>query len=396
MSLARPATLHRLLGAGWLALAAALLTVQLAWAQPIVHTVQPGENLFRIGLRYGVTVEALMRANGLTTIYISVGQQLVIPGTVAEAPAPTPSPAAVTPAPAPVTATAAAPGAPVYHTVQPGETLYRIGLQYNLPWTKIQVANNLPNERVYAGQVLLIPLADTAAPAPTPTATPEATVAPTEATAAPVATEATAAPTEAPAAPTEAASNAPIVHTVQAGETLFTIGLRYGLRWTTIMAVNNLGSEYIYVGQQLVIPTDPEEIANAAPPAPAPIEKAPVPGYAGKYFLVDLSEQRVYAFEGQTLVRWTIVSTGRWPTPTVLGTYKIYAKYVSTRMVGPGYDLPNVPYTMYFYQGYGLHGTYWHNNFGTPMSHGCVNMPTSEAEWAFNWAPMGTTVIVQN
>lgn len=47
-------------------------------------------------------------------------------------------------------------------------------------------------------------------------------------------------------------------------------------------------------------------------------------------------------------------------------------------MTGPGYDLPNVPYTMYFYQGYGLHGTYWHNNFGTPMSHGCVNMPTPE------------------
>jgi lipoprotein-anchoring transpeptidase ErfK/SrfK len=50
---------------------------------------------------------------------------------------------------------------------------------------------------------------------------------------------------------------------------------------------------------------------------------------------------------------------------------------------------------MYFYQGYALHGTYWHNNFGTPMSHGCVNMPTPEAEWAFNWASIGTPVIVQ-
>ena len=45
-------------------------------------------------------------------------------------------------------------------------------------------------------------------------------------------------------------------------------------------------------------------------------------------------------------------------------------------MSGPGYYLPGVPYVMYFYQGYGLHGTYWHDNFGQPMSHGCVNLPT--------------------
>ena len=63
-------------------------------------------------------------------------------------------------------------------------------------------------------------------------------------------------------------------------------------------------------------------------------------------------------------------------------------------MIGPGYDLPNVPYTQYFYKGYGLHGTYWHHNFGTPMSHGCINMPTDQAEWAFNWATYGTPVIV--
>jgi lipoprotein-anchoring transpeptidase ErfK/SrfK len=64
-------------------------------------------------------------------------------------------------------------------------------------------------------------------------------------------------------------------------------------------------------------------------------------------------------------------------------------------MRGPGYDLHNVPYTMYFYKGYGLHGTYWHNNFGTPMSHGCVNMPTEEAKWAYYWADYGTPVVVQ-
>ena len=63
-------------------------------------------------------------------------------------------------------------------------------------------------------------------------------------------------------------------------------------------------------------------------------------------------------------------------------------------MAGPGYYLPNVPYTMYFYQGYGLHGTYWHHNFGTPMSHGCVNLATPDAEWLYNWASVGTLVNV--
>jgi len=87
------------------------------------------------------------------------------------------------------------------------------------------------------------------------------------------------------------------------------------------------------------------------------------------------------------------VSTGtRW-YPTIVGTYKIYVKYNSTLMSGPGYYLPNVPYVMYFYRGYGIHGTYWHSNFGVPMSHGCVNMRTADAQWLFNWAPVGTRVV---
>ncbi len=107
---------------------------------------------------------------------------------------------------------------------------------------------------------------------------------------------------------------------------------------------------------------------------------------------IDLSEQRLYAYEGRKLVNTFIVSTGTWQYPTVTGQYRIYVKYRYTDMAGPGYYLPNVPYTMYFYRGYGIHGTYWHNNFGTPMSHGCVNMRTDEAGWIFNWASVGTLV----
>jgi lipoprotein-anchoring transpeptidase ErfK/SrfK len=61
-------------------------------------------------------------------------------------------------------------------------------------------------------------------------------------------------------------------------------------------------------------------------------------------------------------------------------------------MNGPGYSLEDVPFTMYFYQGYGLHGTYWHDNFGTPMSHGCVNLRTADASWLFDFVSEGTLV----
>ena len=102
----------------------------------------------------------------------------------------------------------------------------------------------------------------------------------------------------------------------------------------------------------------------------------------------------VYAYEGNTVVNSFLVSTGTWQYPTVTGKYHIYVKYRYTDMAGPGYYLPNVPYTMYFYQGYGLHGTYWHHNFGTPMSHGCVNLQTDDAAWLYNWASVGTLVNV--
>ena len=62
---------------------------------------------------------------------------------------------------------------------------------------------------------------------------------------------------------------------------------------------------------------------------------------------------------------------------------------------GDYYFLPKVPYVMYFIDGgYALHGTYWHHNFGHPMSHGCVNLPTDQSKLLFDWAPMGTTVVV--
>lgn len=111
---------------------------------------------------------------------------------------------------------------------------------------------------------------------------------------------------------------------------------------------------------------------------------------------VDLTHQMVYAYEGNTVVNSFLVSTGTWQYPTVTGQYHIYVKLRYTTMSGPGYYLPNVPYTMYFYQGYALHGTYWHNNFGTPMSHGCVNLSIPDSEWVYNFSSVGTLVNVHN
>ncbi len=109
---------------------------------------------------------------------------------------------------------------------------------------------------------------------------------------------------------------------------------------------------------------------------------------------VDLSGQTVYAMSGNQVVNSFVVSTGLWPNVTVTGQFRIYVKYRYADMAGDNYYLPNVPYVMYFYKGYGLHGTYWHNNFGRPMSHGCVNLRTPDAGWLFDFAGVGTLVNV--
>ena len=119
---------------------------------------------------------------------------------------------------------------------------------------------------------------------------------------------------------------------------------------------------------------------------------------ADKRIEVDLSAQRVYAFEGNKKIFDFLVSTGKWgATPT--GTFRIWVKVRSQLMsggkkeLGTYYYLPNVPWVQFFYnneiakyRGYSLHGTYWHNNFGHPMSHGCINMRIADAALLYDWA----------
>ncbi|MEW6716272.1 MAG: L,D-transpeptidase [Chloroflexota bacterium] len=137
---------------------------------------------------------------------------------------------------------------------------------------------------------------------------------------------------------------------------------------------------------------------TSIPPTPKPqnptVNLPPGVGSEDRWVEVNLTTQRAYANIGTKRTRSFAVSTGTWLHPTVTGAYKIYVKYRYADMAGPGYYLPNVPYVMYFYKGYGLHGTYWHNNFGTPMSHGCINFTIEDAEWLFSFASVGTVVYI--
>jgi lipoprotein-anchoring transpeptidase ErfK/SrfK len=243
----------------------------------------------------------------------------------------------------------------ITHIVESGEDLFSIAAHYNASVPAIMLANGLANlDAAQVGQKLVIP----------PTIPLSGSV-----------------------------QEGATTHVVARGENLYRIGLRYGVSVQAMAWANGLKNPYlIYVGQRLVIPNR----SSTPVPQPGPSVPPPAPGAAGKQIVVVLHEQKVYAYENGQLVHSSLASTGiaRYPTP--VGQYRIYTKYLSTLMTGPGYYLPNVPYTMYFYAGYGLHGTYWHNNFGHPMSHGCVNLPTPEARWFFEWAPVGTPVIVRS
>lgn len=116
-----------------------------------------------------------------------------------------------------------------------------------------------------------------------------------------------------------------------------------------------------------------------------------------RWIEVDLSEQLLRAWNGSTLYLETPISSGLPGTPTPKGEFHVWVKLRASKMEGGQgryyYNLPNVPYVMYFengeipgWRGYGIHGAYWHNDFGTPRSHGCVNLPISTAEKLYYWA----------
>ncbi len=158
--------------------------------------------------------------------------------------------------------------------------------------------------------------------------------------------------------------------------------------WVHGGVVRASGTQYVpeVVTVPTPVPRSPAVIPTAAPPEEVDEER---------WIDVSLSEQRLRAYEDGEVVRTTLVSTGLPETPTPPGQFRIWIKLRYDDMSGPGYHLENVPYVMYYYRGYGLHGTYWHDNFGQPMSAGCVNLPTEEAAWVYDFVDVGTLVNVR-
>jgi LysM repeat protein len=314
------------------------------------HIVQPGDNLYRISLQYGVSVADIAQANNISnTDRILVGQRLIIPdmsGAVENA---------------------LVAAEPTYHIVQPGETLASIANRYGITVDQLVQINNIANpNRIERGQTLTVFELNTEPVAP-------------------------AAPVEAPVT----------TYVVQPGEQLAEIAQRFGVTWPDLVAANNIvDPNRIVAGQTITIPgaritVEPasasSDLGILAPTFTAP----PATVMVGKEIIVDLSDSRIYAYENGQLVRSVLASMGRAATPTIKGNFTVQRKYNSQLMSGPGYYLPNVQWIMYFYGGYAIHGAYWHNNFGQPMSHGCVNLPNEEALWFYEFAPVGTPVRVQ-
>ena len=309
-----------------------LVGVGLAEGANPVHVVSKGDTLYSVARHYGTTVNAIVQANGLrSSNWIYVGQRLVVPTSGSAQPV-------------------AASGT---YVVQYGDTLSSIAYRHGVSTQALASANNIYNYNlIHRGQRLVIPGAG--------------------------------------ATTTSGSSASGSVHVVQRGENLYRIALHYGTTVQALALANNLAStSLIYVGQRLTIPA-----GGSSTPAPVSASSSVSTPTAGKWIDVNLATQGVVAYEGQRPVYWATVSTGTARTPTVKGRFRIYGKLRSGTMAGPGYYLPNVPYIMNFYGGYAIHGTYWHHNFGWPMSHGCVNMTISDAQWVYNWAPVGTLVVV--
>ncbi|MBI5302482.1 MAG: LysM peptidoglycan-binding domain-containing protein [Chloroflexi bacterium] len=262
----------------------------------------------------------------------------------------------------------AAAASPGFVVVRWGDTLAAIAARSGTSLAALMRANAIPNANiVYAGQKLVIP-AGSFSPAP------------------------------ANPAPTGS------VYTVVGGDTLGTIAARHGTTISSLMQANGLTNQnFIYTGQRLNVPgrNAPASATQPAPaPAPAPLPivgASPAPPTTGKWIDVNISKQTITAYQGSAPLKAVLVSTGVAWHPTPAGRFAVYTKIKSQTMSGgygaDSYYLPGVPWVMYFTGAYAIHGTYWHRNFGQPMSHGCVNLTIDDAKWFFDWAEIGTPVM---
>ncbi len=307
----------------------------------VIHVVAWGETLFSIARRYETSVDAISAVNGIANpTHIYAGQQLTIP--TANAPA----------APAEAGAT---------HVVQPGENLYRIALRYGATVNALAALNGLYNSNhVAAGQTLIIPGSPTA---PTVAYQPE---------------------------------HASTTHTIQPNETLALIAHRYGISLWTLIQVNNIPNPALIIpGQVLVIPR-----AGSLAPASTPIPPA---ASAHKRILVDISEQHLYAYQGEVLIYSFVASTGI-SGGTRTGAFRVLDKYPNAYASTWSLQMPH--WLGIYWSGTlenGIHALpilangqrLWAGYLGTPVSYGCVILGVQEAQMLYAWAEIGTPVVIR-
>jgi len=261
----------------------------------------------------------------------------------------------------------AAAASPNFVVVNYGDTLYAIAARTGTTIDVLMRANSIPNPNfIYVGQRIMISPSSSA-----------------------------------PSVPSNVQTTGS-VYTVVSGDTLSIIASRFSTTIAELMRVNSLyNPNFIYSGQRLLVPgrSSQPAIQPATAPANPPTRTNPAQVVTpGKWIDVDISAQTITAYQDSTPLKSVLVSTGVSWYPTPLGRFKVYMKIPSQTMSGgygaDAYYLPGVPWVMYFSGGNAIHGTYWHNNFGRPMSHGCVNLTIADAKWFYEWAEIGTPVVV--
>jgi LysM repeat protein len=266
----------------------------------------------------------------------------------------------------------------IVHTVQPGENLYRIGLKYGVSWQSIMTANGLSSTNIYTGQQLKIPGQATSpveAPAnstPAPVTQPEASVVET---------------------------TVPSTYIVVRGDTLGSIAQRFGTTISTLVSLNHLTNpNRIYYGQSLMLNTDGVTIAETAPVVIAAPTVAAV-----KEIHVDISEQRMRVYENGALIWDWVTSTGERGRETMPGNFSVLNKIPNAYGATWNLWMPN--WLGIYWAGYlqnGIHSLpilsdgskLWAGFLGTPVSFGCVILDDTNSLLLYNWAEVGTPVII--
>lgn len=341
-----------------------------------LYRVRSGDSLTKIARRYGLSVTQLAQINGISPLrWLYSGQQLRLP--VSGGPERASQQAA--------RVTEGGLEGFQRYTVQPGDTLTRLAKQHGISLSRLLSVNGLSLARwLYVGQVLLVP-----------EEVKEAAVEPAQLAAPPVpavqpAPQEPALQPALPAAAMQPGRTHSVMHTVQNGEMLKDVAAKYGINHAAVAKLNKLANNSILeAGQALRIPS--ENSLELLEGMEHRLDQSRYPTSTERWIQVDLSEQMAIAYEGNTPVRAFVVSTGVGNTPTVQGTFRIWAKIAmqdmrgGSRAAGTYYHLKDVQNVQYFHRGYGFHGTYWHDNFGSPMSHGCINLTNEDAKWLFDW-----------